>query len=57
MNVNDIVAARIQAARWKAAQQQRRRAELVAARRHGLARRHANKLRNLNRQTPRNDAA
>ncbi|WP_236244522.1 hypothetical protein [Streptomyces sp. CC210A] len=48
MNVNDIVAVRIQAARWKAAQQQRRRADLAAARQRGLTARHAQKLRNLN---------
>ncbi len=48
VNVNDIVAVRIQAARWKAAQQQRRRADLAAARQRGLTARHAQKLRNLN---------
>lgn len=47
MNVNDIVAARIEAARRKAEAAQRRRAELAAARRRGLAARHAAKLRAL----------
>ncbi|MFJ4623065.1 hypothetical protein [Streptomyces sp. NPDC088812] len=45
--MNDIVAARIAAAKWRAEQEKRRRAELAAARRAGLARRHAAKLRRL----------
>lgn len=47
MNVNDIVAARIEAARRKAEAAQRRREELAAARRKGLGYRHAQRLRNL----------
>ncbi|MFE9736517.1 hypothetical protein [Streptomyces sp. NPDC006477] len=51
-HVEQQVQARIQAARWKAANEKRRRAELAAARRRGLTHRHAQKLRNLtNRQT------
>ncbi|MFE9601978.1 hypothetical protein [Streptomyces hokutonensis] len=47
MNVNDIVAARIEAARRKAENEKRQRAELAAARRAGLGYRHAARLRNL----------
>lgn len=47
MNVDDIVQARIAAARIKAEQEKQRRAELAAARKAGLARRHAAKLRRL----------
>lgn len=47
MNVNDIVAARIAAARRRTEEEQRRRTELAAARKTGLARRHAQKLRRL----------
>ncbi|MFE3580562.1 hypothetical protein [Streptomyces vinaceus] len=47
MNIDDIVAERIEQARWKAAAEKRRREELAAARRRGLAYRHAQKLRNL----------
>jgi hypothetical protein len=47
MNVDDIVAARVEAARRKAANDKRRREELAAARTKGLARRHAAKLRRL----------
>jgi len=49
MNVNDIVAAKIEAARIRAENAKRRRAALAAARQRGLAARHAQKLRNLNR--------
>ncbi|MFB6567369.1 hypothetical protein [Streptomyces noursei] len=47
MNVDDIVAERIEAARRKAAADKQRRERLAAARKAGLARRHAQKLRNL----------
>ncbi|WP_326593855.1 hypothetical protein [Streptomyces brevispora] len=47
MNVDDVVAARIEAARVRIQAAKRRREELSAARRRGLAARHANKLRNL----------
>jgi len=46
-NVNDIVAARIEAARRKIAADKRRREELAAARKKGLGYRHATKLRHL----------
>ncbi|MET8401417.1 hypothetical protein [Streptomyces sp900116325] len=49
MNIDDIVAARIEAARVRIQAAKRRREELSAARRRGLAARHAAKLRNLNR--------
>ncbi|MFF2384062.1 hypothetical protein [Streptomyces sp. NPDC058108] len=49
MNVDDVVAEKIAAAARKAAAEKQRRAELAAARRAGLARRHAQKLRNLAR--------
>ncbi|MFE7791290.1 hypothetical protein [Streptomyces sp. NPDC057460] len=49
MNVDDVVAARIEAARIRIQAAKRRREELSAARRRGLAARHAAKLRNLNR--------
>ncbi|MFC8724309.1 hypothetical protein [Streptomyces bacillaris] len=49
MNVNDIVAEKIEAARRKSANNKRRREELAEARRHGLARRHAQKLAHLAR--------
>ncbi|MEW2177168.1 hypothetical protein AB0890_12665 [Streptomyces sp. NPDC005406] len=49
MNVDDVVAARIEAARIRIQAAKRRREELSAARRRGLAARHAQKLRNLNR--------
>jgi len=45
VNVNDIVAARIEAARRQAEAAKRRRAELAAARKRGLAARHAARLR------------
>ncbi|MEU6098422.1 hypothetical protein [Streptomyces sp. NPDC047079] len=46
MNVDDIVAAKIEAARIRAENAKRRRAALAAARQRGLAARHAQKLRN-----------
>jgi len=48
MDINDIVAERIEQARQRAAAERRRREELAAARRRGLRARHAAKL---NRQT------
>jgi hypothetical protein len=47
MDVNDIVAAKVEAARLRAEAAKRRRAALAAARQRGLALRHAAKLRNL----------
>lgn len=47
MNVDDIVAEKIEAARIRIAAAKRRRTELTAARQRGLAARHAAKLRNL----------
>ena len=47
MNVDDIVAARIEAARRKAEQQKQAREELARRRAAGLAKRHAAKLRHL----------
>ncbi|MEV6720580.1 hypothetical protein AB0M94_06570 [Streptomyces xanthochromogenes] len=47
MNVNDLVAARIEAARARIEATKRRRIALAAARQRGLAHRHAAKLRNL----------
>lgn len=53
MNVDDLVAERIAAARARIEANKRRRAALAAARQRGLALRHAAKLRNLNyRSTP-----
>jgi hypothetical protein len=46
MNVDDIVAEKIAAARCRAENAKRRRAALAAARQRGLAHRHAAKLRN-----------
>jgi hypothetical protein len=46
VNVDDIVAAKIAAARARAENAKRRRAALNAARQRGLAFRHAAKLRN-----------
>ncbi|WP_405671429.1 hypothetical protein [Streptomyces sp. NBC_01530] len=46
-HVERQIAARIQAAKVKVQAAQERRDELSAARRRGLAARHANKLRNL----------
>ncbi|MDF6043224.1 hypothetical protein LRD69_13915 [Streptomyces sp. JH14] len=51
MNVDDVVAARIEAARIRIQAAKRRREELSAARRRGLAARHAAKLRNLSVRT------
>ncbi|MFF3617726.1 hypothetical protein [Streptomyces sp. NPDC002467] len=50
MNVNDIVAERIEQARRKDEQKKRRRAELAEARQHGLQARHAAKLRRWNKE-------
>jgi hypothetical protein len=47
VNVDDVVQARIDAARRKAEAGKLRRAELATARRRGLAARHAAKLRAL----------
>jgi hypothetical protein len=47
VDVNDVVRERIEQARRKAEAEKQRRAELAAARRKGLAYRHAQKLRNL----------
>jgi regulator of protease activity HflC (stomatin/prohibitin superfamily) len=47
VNVDDVIRERIEQARIKAEREKRRRAELAEARRHGLAARHAAKLRNL----------
>ncbi|MFF2650369.1 hypothetical protein [Streptomyces sp. NPDC058045] len=46
MNVDDIVAERIAAARARIAAEKRRRVALAAARKRGIALRHAAKLRN-----------
>jgi len=48
MNVDDLVAERIAAARARIEANKRRRLALAAARKRGLALRHAAKLRNLN---------
>ncbi|MEU1908140.1 hypothetical protein [Streptomyces hygroscopicus] len=47
MNVDDVIAERIAAARRRIEAAKQRRATLAAARQRGLARRHAAKLRNL----------
>lgn len=47
MNVDDVVAAKVEAARVRIQAAKRRREELSAARARGLAARHANKLRRL----------
>lgn len=47
MNIDDLIAERIEQARIRAERARKRRAELAAARRAGLARRHAQKLRRL----------
>ncbi|WP_078657299.1 hypothetical protein, partial [Kitasatospora aureofaciens] len=52
MDVNDVVAEKVEAARRKIANDKRRRQELAEARRHGLAARHAQKLARLSRYTP-----
>ncbi|MBW8701857.1 hypothetical protein MBT84_19815 [Streptomyces sp. MBT84] len=46
MNVDDVVAEKIAAARTRAENAKRRRAALAAARQRGLAARHAQRLRN-----------
>ncbi|MFJ7229820.1 hypothetical protein ACIQVF_09775 [Streptomyces tendae] len=46
MNVDDIIAERIAAARRRAEADKQRRQELAEARQHGLAARHAQRLRN-----------
>lgn len=51
MNVDDIVAEKIAAARARAEANKRRRLALAAARKRGLALRHAQKLRHLNYRT------
>ncbi|MFF7690571.1 hypothetical protein ACFZB6_31100 [Streptomyces syringium] len=51
MNVDDIVRARIETARRKIQHDRQQRTELNAARKAGLAHRHAQKLRNLNQRT------
>lgn len=51
MNVDDVVAEKIAAARAKAEAAKRRRAAFKAARQRGLAARHAQKLRNLSVRT------
>ncbi|MGW1892118.1 hypothetical protein ACWCP6_17940 [Streptomyces sp. NPDC002004] len=58
MNVDDIVAEKIAAARARVEATKRRRAALAAARQRGLAARHAQRLRNLNRgDTPTADGS
>jgi hypothetical protein len=49
VNVDDVVAEKIAAARARAEAAKRRRAAFAAARQRGLAHRHAAKLRNLSR--------
>ncbi|MET9506892.1 hypothetical protein ABZX62_00140 [Streptomyces flavidovirens] len=51
MNVDDVVAEKIAAARARIEAAKRRRAALAAARQRGLALRHAAKLRNLSVRT------
>ncbi|MFE7947381.1 hypothetical protein [Streptomyces sp. NPDC057426] len=50
MNVDDVVATKVAAARARIERERRRRAALAAARNKGLAIRHAQKLRNLARR-------
>lgn len=50
MNVNDVVAEKVEAARRKIENDKRRRAELAAARQRGLAARRAAKIRHLQTQ-------
>ncbi|MFF4248637.1 hypothetical protein ACFYY2_29790 [Streptomyces sp. NPDC001822] len=61
MNIDDVVAAKVEAARRQIAERQRVRAELAAARKRGLAARHAQKLRHfagqLDNHTPAASAA
>ncbi|MFJ9394627.1 hypothetical protein ACIRQT_07055 [Streptomyces californicus] len=54
MNVDDVVAAKVEAARVRIQAAKRRREELAAARRRGLAARHANKLRRIAAQRDEN---
>ncbi|MFE2828475.1 hypothetical protein [Streptomyces sp. NPDC059271] len=49
MNVDDVIAEQIERARQRIERERRQRADLALARRAGLARRHAQKLRNLAR--------
>jgi hypothetical protein len=48
MNVDDVVAERVATARARIEREKRRRAALAAARKRGVAIRHAAKLRQLN---------
>ena len=57
VNVDDVVAEKIAAARARAEEAKRRRAALNAARQRGLAHRHAQKLRNLSVREPHGTAA
>ncbi|MFF4823131.1 hypothetical protein ACFY20_08850 [Streptomyces sp. NPDC001312] len=52
MNVEDVIRARIEAARQKAEREKRQREELAAARTAGLAHRHAQRLRNQASRRP-----
>ncbi|WP_185893808.1 hypothetical protein [Streptomyces sp. WAC05950] len=52
MNVNDLVAERIEQARRKDEQKKRRREELAEARIRGLQARHTAKLRRWNKEQP-----
>jgi hypothetical protein len=52
LNVDDLVAEKIAAARARIEATTRRRAAMKAARNRGLAQRHAAKLRNLSARTP-----
>lgn len=51
-HVEQIIAARIAAARARIEANKRRRASMAAARQRGLAARHAAKLRNQNKEQP-----
>jgi hypothetical protein len=53
MNVDDIVAERIEQARRKTAAKKRRREELAEARNSGLEARHTATLRRWNKEQPR----
>lgn len=57
MNIDDVVAEKIAAARARIETNRRRRAALAAARQRGLAHRHAAKLRNLSARTTDGTAA
>lgn len=52
MNVNDVVAEKVEAARRKIAADKKRREELAEARKHGIAARHRQKLARLSRYSP-----